>query len=496
MSESEDYSSTSESEESTPAVPVDHRQAGNEAFRAKDFALAFECYTQAIESTPDSAILLTNRAAAGIQLGKFVQAEKDCERAIELDPRCVKAYGRQAKSKWMRGELDEAVRLYEHARVLEPKNDEVKKEISTLEEMKKTRTALEQAFDAKSFDMARSFANQLLQHSPQARPFLVKKAHCNIHLAPEVAARDLRDLLREDESDVFVLALRGKALLYAGNTDMGMQHFRSCLAQDPDNAFAQKLFRLVRKFEKIKQEGNDAFKSRQWKVAEDKYTEVLALDPQNKRMNAVIFNNRAAARKELGRLNEAEADCSAAIAADENFVKAWTRRSRIMEELERWDDAVKDMERAVELDPSKEDELGTTKRRVKLAKRKNFYKILNVNRDAGDSEIKKAYRKAAMEWHPDKWQSAEEADREKAEAKFKEIGEAFAVLSDPQKRRRYDMGVLDGDTDCGGGGCHSEMDPFSMFGGMGGMGHGMHPGMGRRGGPFGGHGRDQFSFSF
>lgn len=487
-------SSDSESEESVPPSPIDHRQQGNDAFRAKDYKLAFESYSSALESAPESVVLLANRAAAAIQLADFESVDKDCARAIEIDPRCVKAYGRLAKSKWMRGDLEEATRLFEHCRVLEPKNEEVKGDLAELEDMKKTRTALDQAFDAQNFQMARAFANQFLQHAPYDKAVLVKKAQCNIRIAPEVAARDLRDLLRRDESDLFVLALRGKALLYAGNTDMGQQHFKSCLQQDPDNVFAQKLFRGVRKFEKLKQEGNDAFKGRQWQEADEKYTEVLQLDPQNKRMNAVIHNNRAAARKELGRLAEAEADCTAAIAGDDSLVKAYTRRSRILQELERWDDSVKDMERAAELDPKLEEELIKTKRMVKLAKRKNFYKILNVSRDAGDSEIKKAYRKGAMEWHPDKWQSNEDADKEKAEEKFKEIGEAFAVLSDPQKRRRYDMGVLDGDSECGGH--HQEMDPYQMFnmqqGGR--RGGGGFPGGG--GGFQRGGGGNQFSFSF
>ena len=63
----------------------------------------------------------------------------------------------------------------------------------------------------------------------------------------------------------------------------------------------------------------------------------------------------------------------------------------------------------------------------------DFYELLGVSKDAQDNEIKKAYRKLAMKYHPDKNQ-----DDESAEKKFKEISQAYAVLSDPEKRSNYD----------------------------------------------------------
>ena len=64
---------------------------------------------------------------------------------------------------------------------------------------------------------------------------------------------------------------------------------------------------------------------------------------------------------------------------------------------------------------------------------KDFYASLGVSKDADAAAIKKAYRKLARQYHPD--QNAGDA---KAESRFKEIGEAYAVLSDPEKRRNYD----------------------------------------------------------
>lgn len=65
---------------------------------------------------------------------------------------------------------------------------------------------------------------------------------------------------------------------------------------------------------------------------------------------------------------------------------------------------------------------------------KDYYQILGLQKGASEDEVKKAYRKLAVKWHPDKNPS----NRERAEAKFKEVGEAYDVLSDPEKKQVYD----------------------------------------------------------
>ncbi|KAL3528306.1 hypothetical protein ACH5RR_007628 [Cinchona calisaya] len=66
----------------------------------------------------------------------------------------------------------------------------------------------------------------------------------------------------------------------------------------------------------------------------------------------------------------------------------------------------------------------------------DYYNILKVNRNASDEDLKKAYRRLAMIWHPDKNRST---NQHESEAKFKQISEAYDVLSDPQKRQIYDL---------------------------------------------------------
>ncbi|XP_042498369.1 dnaJ homolog subfamily B member 4 [Macadamia integrifolia] len=85
----------------------------------------------------------------------------------------------------------------------------------------------------------------------------------------------------------------------------------------------------------------------------------------------------------------------------------------------------------------------------------DYYNILKVNRNATDDDLKKSYRRLAMKWHPDK----NPTNKKEAEAKFKQISEAYEVLSDPQKRAVYDQygeeglkGATPGSSGGGGGG--------------------------------------------
>jgi molecular chaperone DnaJ len=92
--------------------------------------------------------------------------------------------------------------------------------------------------------------------------------------------------------------------------------------------------------------------------------------------------------------------------------------------------------------------------------KKDFYEVLGVDRKAGESDIKKAYRQMAIKYHPDK-----NPGDKTAEDKFKEAAEAYEVLSDAQKRQRYDQFGHQGVGGASGNGHHMNMeDIFSQFG--------------------------------
>lgn len=83
-----------------------------------------------------------------------------------------------------------------------------------------------------------------------------------------------------------------------------------------------------------------------------------------------------------------------------------------------------------------------------MAEKRDYYEVLGLKKGASEDEIKKAFRKMAMKYHPDR----NPGDKE-AEEKFKEVNEAYSVLSDPDKKSKYDRFG------------HAGVDPSSGFGG-------------------------------
>merc|ERR1712181_92407 len=174
--------------------------------------------------------------------------------------------------------------------------------------------------------------------------------------------------------------------------------------------------------------------------------------------------------------------CTEAIRIDDQ-PRLYCERAEAYLAEDMYDEAINDYRAALERDEGfsrAKDGMAKAQKLQKQAGKRDYYKILGVKRTATEKEIKKAYKKLAMQWHPDKFQ--EEEDKKAAEKKFMDIAAAKEVLTDPEMRSKYDQGEDPLDPEGGGGGDH----PFRHGGQQ------FHfPG----GNPFGG-GPFQFKFHF
>nr|CAD7587376.1 unnamed protein product [Timema genevievae] len=313
------------------------------------------------------------------------------------------------------------------------------------------------------------------------------------------------DILHVDKQNADAVYVRGMCLYYQDNVDRAFSHFQHVLRLAPDHTKAMDIYKAREYFyysrcshyfsaealhsnhinhdqsthdcdhtvyiveylipcdEKLKrakalkqkkEEGNEAFKASRLAEAYNLYTEALRIDPHNSLTNAKLHFNRATVSSKLGRLNESVADCTAALKLDETYLKALLRRAKCHMDLNDFDEAVRDYEKAVKMDKSR------AKLSLKKSKRKDYYKILGIDKNASTDDIKKAYRKRALVHHPDRHASASEVEKKEQEKKFKELGEAYGILSDSKKRARYDSGQDLEDME-GGMGC--DVDPNNVF---------------------------------
>ena len=185
--------------------------------------------------------------------------------------------------------------------------------------------------------------------------------------------------------------------------------------------------------------------------------------------------------EQLKEHKSAIADCNRALVLDPAYLKARRTLARALGASGDWDAALKEYKSVQETNPSEpgiSKDIRDAELELKKSKRKDYYKILGVEKEASDNEIKKAYRKLAIVHHPDK-----NPDDEDAAARFKEIGEAYETLSDSEKRARYDNGedlidpseMFSSGSPFGGmgGGASMNISPEMLFNMMGSGGGGM-----------------------
>ncbi|KAK9383091.1 uncharacterized protein V2V93DRAFT_364224 [Kockiozyma suomiensis] len=489
------------------------KAAGNDFYKSGSYSRAIDEYSRAVEVDPESPIYYGNRSMAYMQLGIFDKALQDSSTALEKSNANPEQYAANISKTQLRigkiltslGRCDEAIAVFSQIQPPPSNADthaayEIARYVSQAE-------AMANGGNAGLALHALSGAEKLLgMNVTPPRKWRLLRGQCSISSGDfDSAASIAVGLLRDDRQDSDALVLRGQVLYAQGDNTSATTHFMEALRVDPDHKLARTLLKSSRELEKKKNEGNEAFKRGDLQAALDLYSAALAIDPANKGTNSKLYSNRATVNLKLNRMDEVIADCDAALALDPDFIKVRRTRARALGKLERWEEAKQEFQKVAEADPSDNNiraELRDAELELKKSLRKDYYKILGVSKTAGDVEIKKAYRKMALIYHPDK-----NPDNPEAHEKFKDVGEAYETLSDSQKRARYDSGVdLQDPSDFGGGmgGMGVPEDViFQMFGGGGGGGGGGVPpefmgGFGGSGGHFGGghFGGGQFGGQF
>lgn len=464
------------------------KTTGNKYFKAKDFTKAIAEYTKAITVEPQSVTYLSNRAAAFMSANRYEEALEDCKTADQIEPKNPKILMRMARIYTGLGRPKEALEVLDQISSFQAVPQQDKSPALSMQ------THIKQAEDAIREGTSGSMAIHALDQAerglgvgaqrPRKWQLLRGEAYLkmgNVNALGE-AQNVAMSLLRKNGQDPEALVLRGRALYGQGDNDKALQHFRQALSCDPDFKDGVKYLRMVQKLDRMKEEGNAAYKGGRHKQAVDVYSKALEVDPNNKGTNSKILQNRALASIKLKEYKSAIADCTRALVLDPSYTKARKTKARALGESGDWETALKEYKSIQENspeEPSIAKDIRNAELELKKSKRKDYYKILGVEKDANDNEIKKAYRKLAIVHHPDK-----NPDDETAAERFKDIGEAYETLSDPEKRARYDSGddLIDpnemfaqqgGGFPMQGGGMNISPEMlFNMMGGQGGGGGG------------------------
>ncbi|KYN11879.1 PREDICTED: dnaJ homolog subfamily C member 7 isoform X1 [Trachymyrmex cornetzi] len=452
-----------ETPESTKELAESKKKVANQYYSQKQYKKALVGYNEVIVLCPDISHYYSNRAACYMMLGQYRDALADAKRCIELEPTFSKAYVRMIKCCLILGDILEAETSLKKLMDFDSNNESIAAEQKDIAYVKKFLKDADAAYNAKDYRMVVYCMDRCCDISTSGTRFKLIKAECLALLGRYQEAQDIaNNALHIDKQNAEALYIRGMCLYFQDDVDRAFTHFQQVLRLAPDHDKALEIYKRAKCLKKKKEEGNAAFKREQYQEAYNLYNEALTIDPHNIMTNAKLHFNKATAAAKLGKLNESVAECTKALKLNENYLKALLKRASIYMELEEYEEAVYDLEKACKMDKTNRETkrlLGKAKLLLRKSKRKDYYKILGIDKDASTEDIKKAYRKRALDHHPDRHVNASEGEKREQEKKFKEVGEAYGILSDPKKRSRYDRGH---DLDDNEGG-FQDMDPNAMF---------------------------------
>lgn len=464
---------------------TEYKDKGNTKFQAGEFEEAVELYSKAIALDPKEPTYYANRAAARFSLKQLNESLDDCNAAIALDPKYSKAYFRRSKAYLGLGEIFKAQRDVEYTLEIEPKNTQAKQQLKEIQDLKDMLASGANHISNSDYDRALFCFKSVLEKSQECVEAKLGFGEALVGLKQYANASSvIVGVLQKDSENVKALFLRATCQYHLGHLSAAATLLGNIVRLDPDNNKASVLLKKCRRLDTLKQQADDAFRAESAEEAISLYTQALDDNPPSP-VACPLYANRAAALKKVGKHEEAVKDLNMAIELDNEYVKAYIRRAQCNAQLGRYSDAIRDYEWVLQKDPQNREisaALREAKRLRKIAERKDYYKMLEVPQNATEHEIKKAYKKLAVKLHPDKHPPEL---RDEMEKQFKELNEAYGVLSDEQKRQRYDAGADLEEIEQGGGfHGHGGMDDIfsSMF---------FSPR-----GPRGGHSHGGFNFHF
>lgn len=278
-------------------------------------------------------------------------------------------------------------------------------------------------------------------------PLLLERAQLSVSLQNAYdAIADLSSVLKLDPSNLVALQMRGEVLYLLGDKqslEAAQLHYRQGLHSDPEHKGMKALYRRLKKVLKYVHRAEDASQRGAHAEAVVEWQSAVKVHPEHSAMNKEFYLQLCTSELHLKHFAEARDACEKVVSFDNGNAQAFAKLSEAQIGLELYEDAVQSAKRALELDDSSQEfneKVAQAEAALKQSKTKNYYKILGVSRSSKAKAIKKAYRKQALEWHPDKHTDKDETEREKIEKRFLDIAEAYEILSNEETRAMYDRG--------------------------------------------------------
>ncbi|EAL64301.1 DNAJ heat shock N-terminal domain-containing protein [Dictyostelium discoideum AX4] len=466
---------------------------GDDLVSKGKYDLANENYSNAIDligsdtQHPQYVSLLFKRAGIYHQKGKNILALSDLNRAIEANPDNIHARLKRAKIQSSLGRFEEAMDEYKRVLKIRPDNSQAKQQI---EKLKKVEQQLEKVRDMvkveKNYKDSIAILLDIQSVVSDLKEVRLMLCECFFQQGDHRKVLDeTMTILKSEPSSVAALYWRGKTFFSMGEKEIAMKFLKEGLKFDPDNTNCRAMIKTINKFEKSTANAQELFNQQKYQDALGQIEDALEIEPNSPTHSTPLYLLKCKCLLKVKKGKESIEACNRALELDELNADALYNRAEAYMYEEDYQKALNDYNKAREHkpnDPQIHDGIRRAQKAQQMAKRKDYYKILGIQKSATPEEIKKAFKKLAIKNHPDK---STETDKEKAQQIYMDINEAYEALKDEEKRKRYDMGEDINDPHGGQGG------QGGGFGGFGGF-HGFQGFQGFQQG--GGGGGFQFHF--
>ncbi|KAF9163166.1 hypothetical protein DFQ26_002883 [Actinomortierella ambigua] len=446
-----------------------------------EYNLALQSYDAAIDKDPTNFSSYYKRAVTYLTLGRNNQALEDLTTILRLKPDFSQALLQRGKIYTKHGEFVKAKEDLSAYLAKNPTASEVPELLASVDEAALALKVAKAAAETGKHDECIKVLGSAVLTAPLYTPFRLQRAEC--HVARGEVEEAVNDFVRATHNTAMdpKLLHRLSTLSYYSlySPQQALAQIKLCINFDPENKLCKALFRKIKTTEKDITKMDEDLENSRWYGAINKSVgaekglerrieeDSKAMEVENnavgklpKRLLLKVYSTACKAYTELNDAKNALKWCTSTLSLDESSVEGMVGRGMAHMLNDEFEEAVQDFTKAQELaggqDRSIHEKLSKAQRLLKQSKQKDYYKILGVPRSASKREIKKAFRKLALEWHPDTYKG--ELTKDQVEKKMASLNEAYEVLSDDELRQRFDNGDDPNDQQSG-------HNPFAHWGG-------------------------------
>jgi DnaJ family protein C protein 3 len=417
----------------------EYKKLGDEFMIMKQYDKAEQHYSKAIEVDSMNTRAYFGRAAYYIHRQKVREALYDLNQALSINPDFHMALSRRAELYTDLGRFSEAKEDLKALFKIKPDNAQGKKLNDRITQVESLISDAEKQYAENNLKTALDSLDKALKLAPSVQSLLVLRAKIQLKAKNYSGVMDdTYRLLKLTPSNLDAIYLRAKAYIRTGEFDSAAKYLKECLRFDSEFEKCKTESKKFSSFQRSLSEAEQLINQRKGKEALAEIEKCIAYDTDLDFIMPKLYVFKCKAHNKAKEANAAHEACSKAIELDGNYFDAYIERGEANILRESYEDATRDFQKAMELNQQSHeahDGMRRAQKLLKMAKRKDYYKILEVPKTATLAEIKKSFRKLALKYHPDK-----NKDTENADEMFNEINAAYEVLSDQDKRDRYDRG--------------------------------------------------------